>query len=123
MARALASKHSRGRLFAESVGLIAGVLDPFSVAAMKDIGIDIADHTPKTIADVNLDLFDLIITLTEESYAKIKEQTASTDIVVEHWPTPDPADAEGNRDQVMNSYCTVRDHLECQIADRLPFVS
>ncbi|UTW59398.1 arsenate reductase ArsC [Kordiimonas sp. SCSIO 12603] len=119
MASALASKHSKRRVFVESSGLIAGALDPFSVSAMAEIGIDIADHNPKTLADVDITLFDLVITLTEESRDMITNKYP--DVALEFWATPDPSDAEGNRDQVMDSYRLVRDHLETRIADRLQF--
>ena len=121
MASALAQKHSKRRVFVESSGLIAGALDPFSVAAMAEIDLDIADHNPKTLADVDISLFDLVITLTEESRDMIAKKYP--DVALEFWATPDPSDAEGNRDQVLDSYRLVRDHLETRIADRLQFES
>ena len=124
VAKALADKHSKRRLFIESGGLIAGALDPFSVASMEEVGIDISDHAPKTLKAIDLSLFDLIVTLTPQSHEQVCKMLAEarlTETAVEYWPTPDPSDAEGNRDQVMDSYRMVRDHLECQIADRFPF--
>lgn len=120
MAEALADKHCKRRVFVESAGLIAGALDPFSVAAMEEEGVNIQNHTAKTLADVDLSLFDLVIALTEESRDRVAGMLKS-DTTLEYWATPDPSDAEGNRNQVMDSYRLVRDHLECRIADRFLF--
>lgn len=120
MAEALADKHCKRRVFVESAGLIAGALDPFSVAAMAEEGVSIDDHKAKTLAEVDLSLFDLVIALTEESRDKVSG-TLGPDTTLEYWATPDPSDAEGNRNQVMDSYRLVRDHLECRIADRFLF--
>lgn len=121
MAEALANRHCKRRVFIESVGLIAGNLDPFSVAAMAEEKIDIGHHEPKAIADVDITLFDLVIALTPESHAHIQRMQLGDDTQLEYWPTPDPSDAEGNRNQVMDSYRLVRDRLEVRIADKFPF--
>lgn len=121
MAEALAVKHSKRRLFAESAGLIAGALDPFSVAALKEEGIDISNHKALTLADIDMKAFDLIVALTEQARDHIAGAASDAGVPVEFWPTPDPSDAEGNRNQIMDSYRLVRDHLECRIADRFPF--
>ena len=53
-------------VYVSSAGVRKGELDPFAVAAMEEIGIDIAGHKPVTFEDVE-DLeglnFDLIVTL------------------------------------------------------------
>ena len=117
MAKALAERFSKRRIFVESAGLIAGSLDPFSVAAMEEEEIDISEHRAKTLADVKIELFDLVIALTEESRDHVAKH--NPDVLLEYWATPDPSDSEGNRNQVMDSYRLVRDHLEVRIADRL----
>lgn len=120
MAEALALKHSKRRIFVESAGLIAGLLDPFTVAAMEEAGVSIENHKAQTLADIDISLFELIIALTPESHEKLQGMVKEP-AKLEYWATPDPSDAEGNRNQVMDSYRLVRDHLECRIADRLQF--
>jgi len=117
MARALAEQHVKRRIFVASAGLIAGALDPFSVAAMAEAGVDISEHKAQTLAEVDIKLFDLVIALTEESRDHVAK--LFPDAPLEYWATPDPSDAEGNRNQVLDSYRLVRDHLEVRIADRL----
>lgn len=120
MAEALLKRHSKRRVFVESAGLIAGALDPFSVSALKEEGIDISRHKTLTLADVDLAAFDLVIALTKEAHSKLTKG-APTGTTIEFWATPDPSDTEGNRNQIMESYRLVRDHLEVRIADRFPF--
>ena len=121
MAEALANRHCKRRIFIDSVGLIAGNLDPFSVAAMAEENIDIADHEPKPVGAIDISAFDLVIALTPESRDHIEKAQAKGDFELEYWPTPDPSDSEGNRNQVIDSYRLVRDRLETMIADRFPF--
>ena len=121
MAEALANRHCKRRVFVDSVGLIAGNLDPFSVAAMAEEDIDITDHEPKPIGAIDISAFDLVIALTAESRDHIKKTHEGADFRFEYWPTPDPSDSEGNRNQVIDSYRLVRDRLETMIADRFPF--
>jgi len=117
MAKALAERYCKRRIFVESAGLIAGVLDPFSVEVLAEDGIDISEHQAQTLADVKIELFDLVVALTEESRDHIAKHNPK--IRLEYWATPDPSDSEGNRNQVLDSYRLVRDHLEVRIADRL----
>ena len=121
MAEALANRHCKRRIFIDSVGLIAGNLDPFSVAAMAEDGIDIADHEPKPFGSIDISVFDLVIALTPESRDHIEKAQKNGNFELEYWPTPDPSDSEGNRNQVIDSYRLVRDRLETMIADRFPF--
>ena len=121
MAEALANRHCKRRIFIDSVGLIAGNLDPFSVAAMAEEDIDIKDHEPKPFGSIDISAFDLVIALTPESRAHIEKLREDADFELEYWPTPDPSDSEGNRNQVIDSYRLVRDRLETMIADRFPF--
>ncbi len=117
MAKALAERHCKRRIFISSAGLIAGALDPFSVAAMAENDIDISDHSAQTLQDLDISQFDLVIALTQESRDHVAKLYPNTKM--EFWVTPDPSDSEGNRTQVMDSYRLVRDHLEVRIADRL----
>lgn len=121
MAEALANRHCKRRVYIDSVGLIAGNLDPFSVAAMNEDGLDISGHAPKPLSSIDISEFDLVIALTPESRDHIEKTRKPSDFELEFWPTPDPSDSEGNRNQVVDSYRLVRDRLETRIADRFNF--
>jgi protein-tyrosine-phosphatase len=121
MAAALARKLLAPSLRIASAGVRKGEPDPFAVAAMAEIGIDIAEHEPVTFEEVEdldgLD-FDLIVTLAPEAHHKALALTHRIGAAVEYWPTPDPTDVEGNREQRLDAYRGVRDQLAARIAAR-----
>ena len=55
--------------------------------------------------------FDLIITLSPEAHHKAIDLTRTVAAEVQYWPTPDPTDTEGSREQRLNAYREVRDQL------------
>jgi len=108
-------------LYVGSAGVQKGALDPFAVAAMEEIGIDISRHKPITFEELE-DLeglnFDLIVTLSPPAHHKALELTRKVAAEVEYWPMLDPAVAEGNREQRLNAYRDVRDQLMARIRER-----
>src|SRR5215468_6343331 len=107
--------------YVASAGVRKGELDPFAVAAMDEVGIDIARHKPKTVEELEewegLN-FDLIISLSPEAHHKALELTRTLAAEVEYWPTPDPTVQEGSREQRLDGYRAVRDQLLRRIKDR-----
>jgi len=101
-------------LYVASAGVRKGELDAFAVAALDEIGIDIAKHKPMTFEELEdwegLN-FDLIVTLAPEAHHKALELTRTLAAEVEYWPTPDPAAIEGSREQRLDAYREVRDQL------------
>jgi len=104
-----------------SAGVRKGELDPFAVAAMEELGLDIARHKPMTFEELEewegLN-FDLIVTLSPEAHHKALELTRTLAVEVEYWPTPDPTSIEGTREQRMDAYRAVRDQLQKRIKAR-----
>jgi protein-tyrosine-phosphatase len=68
--------------------------------------------------DLEDDYFDLIVTLAPEAHHAALELTRSLAVEVEYWPTPDPTDAGGTREQIMARYRDVRERLKARIAGR-----
>jgi protein-tyrosine-phosphatase len=104
-----------------SVGVAPGDLDPFAVAVMDEIGIDISQHRPIDFEDYEdleeLD-FDLIVTLSPGAHHKAIGLSHRVPAAIEYWPTPDATAAEGNREQRLDAYRAVRDQLMAQIKER-----
>ncbi len=108
-------------VYVSSAGVRQGELDPFAVAVMEEIGIDIARHKPVTFEQLE-DLeglnFDLIVTLSPPAHHKALELTRTNAAEVEYWPTIDPTSVEGSREQRLEAYRAVRDELLAQIRAR-----
>ena len=108
-------------VYVGSAGVHKGFLDPFAVAVMEEIGIDISRHKPVTFEDVE-DLeglnFDLIVTLSPPAHHRALELTRTNAAEVEYWPTVDPTGIEGSREQRLEAYRAVRDELMARIRER-----
>ena len=114
-------KHLAGRrIYVDSAGVRAGEPDPFAIAVMEEIGIDLASHRPAALADLHDTSFDLIVTLSPEAHHKALALAGNFAIDVEYWPTPDPAMTSGNREQILSAYRAVRDGLFRRIKQRFP---
>jgi protein-tyrosine-phosphatase len=121
MAAALFKQLFGRTTYVGSAGVRHGELDPFAVAAMEEVGLDIAKHHPMTFEELEdwegLN-FDLIVTLAPEAHHKALELTRTLAADVEYWPTPDPTLASGNREQRLDAYREVRDQLLARIKAR-----
>lgn len=122
MAAALAQQLLGKSIYIGSAGVQKGELDPFAVAVMEEIGIDISRHKPVSFDDIE-DLeglnFDLIVTLSPPAHHKALELTRVHAADVEYWPTLDPTSIEGSREQRLDAYRAVRDELMARIRGRL----
>ena len=115
-----------GQLYGKSVyvgsaGVQKGELDPFAVAVLEEIGIDISRHKPMTFEELE-ELeglsFDLIVTLSPPAHHKALELTHTISADVEYWPIVDPTGIESNREQRLEAYREVRDQLLARIRTR-----
>ncbi len=121
MAAGLAQQLFGKTVYVGSAGVQKGETDPFAIAVMEEIGIDISRHKPVTFEEVD-ELeglnFDLIVTLAPPAHHKALELTRTLAADVEYWPTADPTATEGNREQRLEAYREVRDQLMARIRER-----
>jgi len=121
MAAALLAQMFGRAIYVGSAGVRKGELDPFAVAVMAEIGLDISRHKPATFEELE-DLvglnFDLIVTLAPEAHHRALELTRTSAVDVEYWPMADPTVVEGSREQQLDAYRALRDQLLQRITDR-----
>ncbi len=117
IAAALARKHFPGRLIVRSAGVRSGKADGFVEEVMEEIGIDMSVHTPHTMDELAANHFDLVITLSTDASEAFKQRGIDAG-EIEHWPTPDPTETEGNRESVLSAYRTLRDTLQKRVRER-----
>ena len=118
-------RHLTGRkIYVESAGVRAGAVDPFVVVVMNEIGIDLSRHEPHTLSELHDTSFDLIISLSPEAHHQALELTRTMAVEVEYWPTFDASlmMGQGSREQILDSYRTVRDRLFKRIKARFALV-
>jgi protein-tyrosine-phosphatase len=111
-------KHLAGRhVYVDSVGVRPGELDPFAVAVMDEIGINLARHKPKAFAELQDSSFDLVISLAPEAHHQALEMTRTMAIEAEYWPTIDPTATAGSREQILDAYRDVFNRIEAKVRD------
>ncbi|EJW09855.1 Arsenate reductase [Rhodovulum sp. PH10] len=124
MAAALFRQYFGHLSYVGSAGVHKGEPDPFAVAVMDELGVDMSKHRPQTFEELE-DLeglnFDLIVTLSPEAHHRALEATRTLAVEVEYWPTQDPTAAEGNRDQRLAAYREIRDQLVDKIEERFGY--
>jgi protein-tyrosine-phosphatase len=101
-----------------SVGVRATEINPFAIAIMAEIDIDLTGHQARSFADIDDVPCNLIISLTPDAQHHAIELTRRGDCEAEFWPTYDPSLAHGNRDTILDSYREVRDALTDKITAR-----
>ena len=120
MAAALLRQLHGGRIFVDSAGVRSAPIDPFAVAVMAEIGIDLKAHLPKRFDELDDTSFDLVISLSPDAQHSAVELTRASACEVEFWPIFDPTAVEGSREETLNAYRIVRDQLRKRIAQRFP---
>jgi protein-tyrosine-phosphatase len=119
MAAALLQRRLGGRVYVDSCGLREGEgVDPFVVAVMAELGVDLSEQASKTFGDLAPDSFDLIVSLTPEAHQRALGVSLGRAVEVEFWPTPDPTAAGGSREQRIGAYRSVRDEIDRKITAR-----
>ena len=92
-------------------------IDPFVLAVMHEIGVDLTEQRPKGLDTLNGG-FGLIIALTPEAHERALELARGTPAQVEYWPVDDPTQEDGAREQRLEAYRRLRDDLDHRLRDR-----
>lgn len=120
MAEGITKRLLGTKVYVDSVGVRAGVNDPFVAEVMDEIGVDMTRHRPKTFEQLEDSSFDVVVSLSPQAQHKAVDLTRTLACEVEYWPTFDPSLTEGSRDARLEAYRTVRDELMRKIKERFP---
>ena len=118
MAAGLMRHFYGSKVFVSSAGVRTSDIDPFVVAVMDEIGIDMSRHRPQSFDDLEDTSFDVVVSLSPEAHHRALEMTRTMAIAAEYWPTRDPSVASGSREQLLDAYRAVRDGLTKKILSR-----
>ncbi|HYM98149.1 MAG TPA: arsenate reductase ArsC [Aestuariivirgaceae bacterium] len=118
MAAGLMRHFYGSKVFVSSAGVRTGDIDPFVVAVMDEIGIDVSRHRPQSFDDLEDTSFDVVVSLSPEAHHRALEMTRTMAIAAEYWPTRDPSVVSGSREQLLDAYRAVRDGLTQKILSR-----
>jgi arsenate reductase len=87
----------------------AASVHPLAVEVMREWGIDISDHEPKSAHRFQHDPFDAVITLCDDA-ARTCPLWVGTGAVA-HRPFPDPVHVDGDLEQRLGTFRQVRDAI------------
>ena len=121
VAAALLRQRLGARVFVDSCGLKPGEgVDPFAVAVMAEVGLDLSAHHAKGFGELEDDSFDLVISLTPEAQHRAVELARGRAVELEYWPTADPTLEGGSREQRLAAYRAMRQELSRRLSERFP---
>lgn len=120
MAEALMKFLHGGQIYVQSVGVRPREIDPFAVAVLDEIGLDLSRHRARSFDDLEDDYFDVVISLSPEAQHRAVELTRTSSCTLEYWPVLDPSLVEGSREVVLDAYRALRDDLLHRLARRFP---
>ncbi len=95
-----------GKANVYSAGVETHGVNPKAIATMKEIGIDISNHTSNNITEYFGIDFDYVITVCDN--AKERCPYFPTKAVKLHYNFPDPAKAIGTEDEINEQFRAVR---------------
>lgn len=116
MAAALLKAGAGSALRIDSAGVYEGALDPFVEAALGEVGLAIAGHEPKTLDQVRVEDFDVVVALTPQAAEEIRKRRPGRNVEV--WDIENPSGSAGGRDAILAAYRAVRDDLSKRLAQR-----
>lgn len=119
MAAGLLTRLRGGDVLVSSCGLVAAEeIDPFVVAVMAEVGVDVSGHQPKDFQVLGEQPFDVVVALTAEAQGRVDTHRQSGGAQLEYWPTEDPTAETGSREQRLEAYRRVRDALDARVRAR-----
>jgi arsenate reductase (thioredoxin) len=95
-----------------SAGTHPGQLHPRAITVMHERGIDISHQHSKGLEDIRQPM-DLVVTVCDQAAEACPVFPASVQIL--HWSLPDPAQAQGTPEQVLQVFRQVRDEIEARV--------
>ena len=108
-------RHDRGGRFEVwSAGTRPTAVHPLAIEAMREIGIDIAGHRSKSVANFADESFDYVITVCDQanedcpSFRNVRRRI--------HWGFEDPGETVGSDAERLEAFRRVRDRLRQRLA-------
>ena len=105
-------------IYAQSAGIYTGDEDGFMQAVMAERNIDVSEHEPESLVDLEDSYAELVVALTTQAYEGVQDFFKGQAVTIEFWDTENPSIAVGNREAVLAAYRKTRNQLEKQIRSR-----
>ncbi len=110
IAEAFLRRYSKDKTEIFSAGIETHGVNPLAVQTMKDIGIDISNHTSNNLEEYSHLTFDFVITVCDN--AKDNCPIYPSKAKKFHQNFKDPASATGTMEEKINEFSKVRDEID-----------
>jgi len=90
--------------------------NPYAVAVMKEVGIDISENRPKHVDLFIAQSFDYVVTVCDDTKDSCPVFTGKVNNRL-HFGFEDPAAATGTPEELMNVYRKVRDRIKIRFQE------
>jgi arsenate reductase len=101
------------RIAVQSAGSQPSQVNPYAIEVMRELGIDISNHTSKSVNTIDPTTVDTVITLCAEEVCPVFLGKAQRI----HWPVTDPAsnDPTLSREEMLRRFRSARDTIRAKI--------
>ncbi|MGA0875721.1 MAG: arsenate reductase ArsC [Bacilli bacterium] len=116
MAEAFLNDLGKGIFVAESAGLEAGTLNPIAVAAMKEVGYNIANNQTKNVFDFFQQgkRYEIVVKVCDAMNGQRCPIFPATKVSL-HWDLPDPSSFAGSTEEKLNAIRPIRDLIKVKV--------
>lgn len=97
---------------AESAGIRPIGIDDRAIQVMDELGIDLRTQTSSSIDEVE-ELPNLTVVMSHAVQRKLPDRFRNTECIT--WSITDPYHASGSKDQQLEQFRTVRDHIRTHV--------
>lgn len=105
---------SGGKVDADSAGSRPGTMNPMTIKAMAEVGVDLSAHAPKGLDEVETEGVTHVITLCDDASKSCP--TFPGDVTRMHWPIPDPAELSREFPHLVNDgFRAIRDNIRDRV--------
>lgn len=119
MAEGLLRKHLGENVSVQSCGLSPVEPNDFMMSIMNEVGVDMSEHQPLSLADVQDNNYDRIIAFTRSAKAGAEAAFEGRDVDIELWAVPDPGEGSLDVRAILNNYRAIRSNIDARIQREL----
>ncbi len=112
MAEGLLRKRLGCSVDVKSCGLTPEGPNDFMISIMNEVGIDMSNHEPLALEDIQTEKFDRIIAFTQSAKAGAEAVLADN---IELWAVPNPGEGSLDVRALLNNYRAIRANIDARL--------
>jgi len=115
MAEGLLRKKLGDSVDVKSCGLTPVEPNDFMLSVMREVGIDMSEHLPIALADLQYETFDHVIAFTSSVKSAAEVAFENQNIEIKLWAVPDPGEGSLDVRALLNNYRAIRTNISARL--------